>query len=116
MSGPSEAEILRAGQLAVGARPDCRVFRNSVGMAKNPETGQVIRYGLVNGSGDLIGWVTRKACGCARFLSAEIKSASGRQTPEQKTFERVVRTAGGIYVLARSADDLVRAVDEAANT
>jgi hypothetical protein len=111
----TEAEILRAVQLRIGARPDCRVFRNSVGVARD-QSGQVIRFGLAPGSSDLIGWVTRKACGCARFFAPEIKSETGRQTPEQKLFERAVLSAGGIYLLVRSADDAERAVIEAATT
>lgn len=112
----TERELLRRVQLAVGARPDCRVFRNSVGIAVDPRTGQHIRFGLAPGSSDLIGWVRRSSCGCARFFAAECKSDTGRETPEQAAFGRAVRTAGGLYVLARSEGEVVRAVEEASSS
>jgi hypothetical protein len=37
-----------------------------------------------------------------RFLSIEVKSARGRQTPEQKDYQARIGAAGGIYILARS--------------
>ena len=48
-----------------------------------------------------------------RFLAVEVKAAKGRQSPDQKHFEELVKRAGGIYVLARSIDDVRFLVDEA---
>lgn len=58
-----------------------------------------IRYGLV-GSADLIG------CWNGRFLAIEIKAPNGRQRDEQRAFQAAVERLGGLYVLARSVDDV----------
>ena len=41
-----------------------------------------------------------------RRLEVECKSATGRQSEKQKKFEEKIRTNGGIYILARSVEDL----------
>lgn len=45
-----------------------------------------------------------------RMLCVEVKSDRGRQTPEQKLFEQRVSDAGGLYVLARTLDDVLGAI------
>ena len=44
-----------------------------------------------------------------RFYAVECKSSSGRQSAEQKEFEKDCVSRGGLYVLARSVDDLKEA-------
>jgi len=39
-----------------------------------------------------------------------VKSESGRQRPEQRTWEERIVKAGGIYVLARSWADVAAAI------
>lgn len=46
-------------------------------------------------------------------LEIEVKSKTGRQTAEQKTYQRIVETAGGVYVLAKSADEANQKIDSA---
>jgi len=36
----------------------------------------------------------------------EVKAENGRQSDEQKVFEAKINSAGGIYILARSIDDV----------
>ena len=112
-----QAEILRA----LGSRPDVRLFRNTCGTgwsgqhvsgAGNVVTignARFIRYGLTPGSADLIGWqavtVTPEMIGrkLAVFTSIEVKAhATGRLTPEQDNWRRVVSSAGGAAGVARS--------------
>lgn len=53
------------------------------------------------GSGDIL------ACTpCGRWLEVECKSEDGKQSPEQVERQRHVEAMGGIYILARSLDDL----------
>lgn len=40
-----------------------------------------------------------------RFV--ELKAAAGRQTPAQREFQEAVEAAGGIYLLARSVEDVM---------
>ncbi len=42
----------------------------------------------------------------ARFLSIEVKTPSGRLSPEQETWQAAVQKAGGIAVVARSVEDV----------
>jgi len=36
----------------------------------------------------------------------EVKALNGKQSDEQKIFESRIRNAGGVYILARSVDDV----------
>lgn len=107
----SEAATQQAIRLALGSAPGIRTFRNNVGAYKAPD-GRVIRYGLVTGSGDLIGWqtvtITPDMVGqqFARFLSVEVKAPKGVVRPEQLVWAENVRKAGGIAVIARSVEDV----------
>lgn len=101
---PSEATRQAAILKYLQARPDVFAWRNSVGAAQLGD--RHIRFGLP-GSADIL------AVWRGRFLAVEVKAARGKQSPKQQAFERRVVGAGGLYVLARSVDD-VRAVLEAA--
>lgn len=77
----------------VRVEPGMKVLRNA----------RPIRFGL-EGSGDILGAVRR------RPLAVEMKSLTGRQRVTQQHFERAWVKAGGIYILARSADEAVSTV------
>ena len=47
-----------------------------------------------------------------RFIGVECKSPEGRQSPVQKQMEQEIRRRNGIYVLARSIDDVEGAIME----
>jgi hypothetical protein len=107
----SEQSVQQAIRLALGTHPGIKVFRNNVGAFKAPD-GRVIRYGLITGSGDLIGWrtvtITPDMVGTriAQFVSVEVKTPKGVVRPEQAVWADNVRKAGGIAVIARSVDDV----------
>lgn len=44
--------------------------------------------------------------GSGRILGIEVKTPKGRQSADQILFERRLQRAGGVYVLARSVDDV----------
>ena len=107
----SESEILDAIRVALNQRGDVCVFRNNVGVAQHwnektrrPET---VRYGLAVGSSDLIGLVG------GRFFAIEVKSATGRVTPEQRLFIDLVRRMGGFAAVVRSVEEAEAAVGRA---
>jgi hypothetical protein len=56
------------------------------------------------GQGDI------KGCYHGRYIEIEVKTAAGRQSPEQRKRQADVTRAGGIYVVARSLDDALAAV------
>lgn len=98
----NESVILAQILLDLGARPGIRVFRNSVGVARDAR-GHTIRYGLVNGASDIIGW--KSAHGVAQFVALEVKSDTGSLRPEQKQFLANVLAAGGIAAVVRSVEE-----------
>jgi len=49
----------------------------------------------------------------ARFIGVECKAKGGRQSPAQKDMEEEISCRGGIYVLARSAEDGQKAIENA---
>jgi len=106
-----ETELQQRIRLALGTRPDARLFRNQVGSLPDPRTGRLVTFGLARGSADLIGWrsvvVTPDMVGrrLAVFCSIEIKTATGRLRPEQQAWLGVVQDAGGIAGVARSVAD-----------
>lgn len=61
-----------------------------------------LHAGLCKGGSDLIGWTTD-----GRFIAVEVKSASGRLTPEQANFLEQVNKAGGIGICARSVEEVL---------
>ena len=77
----------------------CLVWRQDTGAYKAPD-GRLIRYGLCNGSSDVIG-VAKDG----RFLAVEVKTATGRVSPAQVQFLDAVRRAGGRAGVARSVED-----------
>ncbi|RPH65033.1 MAG: hypothetical protein EHM89_00060 [Acidobacteria bacterium] len=62
--------------------------------------GKPVRFGVGGpGAADLLGMFR------GRFVAIEIKTPTGRQSPEQQRFEELVRRRNGIYVVLRSVDD-----------
>lgn len=116
----SEKSILNETLVAVSSLPGTCVWQNNTGQAwlgrrvqfypgteipVPPGTvvltgARPVNYGLV-GSGDAIGAFQ------GRPLAIETKALLGRQRPEQRNFEVAWKKAGGIYILGRSADEIV---------
>ncbi len=94
----TQAEIL----LSIGRIPGMLAWRNNSG-ALPDKTGRLIRYGLI-GSPDIL------ACFRGQFIGIEVKSAAGKQREAQINFQRAFEKAGGLYVVARSVDDVLNAL------
>ena len=106
---PSERDIQHAIRLTAGRAPHC-LWRNNVGQARMPD-GSTVRFGLCQGSSDLIGLtptlITPEHVGktIARFVAIEVKTPTGRLTPEQERFLALVTAKGGLAGVARSPAD-----------
>jgi hypothetical protein len=122
----SEHQIQSRILLAHGSG-DTRLWRNNVGtgwagqttrmttrnlraIASTIQPGDVIirngrplHAGLCVGSSDLIGY--RRINGVAQFVALEVKTATGRATPEQTRFLDHINTAGGCAAIVRSVAD-----------
>lgn len=89
-------------------------WRNNTGSYRTPE-GRFIRYGHV-GSSDILGItpvvVTPEMVGqtLGVFTAVECKTETGRQSKAQQTFQAMVTRNGGVYIVARSPEDLERAL------
>lgn len=88
------------------------LFRNNVGAWKNSK-GHWIRYGLCEGSSDLIGWrpliITADMVGkkISQFVAVETKrSSKSRVSAKQSHFVNVVKNSGGVGIIASSIEDL----------
>jgi len=107
----NETHLQQEIRLALGTRPDLRLYRNNCGSLPDPRTGRLVTFGLARGSADLIGWrtvtITPEMVGqqVAVFTSVEVKTATGRLRPEQEHWLGAVQAAGGIAGVARSIDD-----------
>jgi hypothetical protein len=104
-------------RLALGTRCDLRLFRNNTGTLPDPRTGRPVQFGLARGSADLIGLrtvtITPEMVGqqVAVFTSIEVKTPTGRATPEQQNWLHMVRRAGGIAGIARSVRDAQQIIE-----
>jgi hypothetical protein len=113
----AETTLQQQIRLALGTRPDARLFRNSVGSLPDPRTGRLVTFGLARGSGDLIGWRTitigpeHIGQRLAVFTSIEVKTPTGRIRPEQQHWLAAVQGAGGFAGVARSVGDAITLID-----
>jgi hypothetical protein len=98
------------------ANHGCRLFRNNTGAIKD-ENGRLVRFGLCKGSSDLIGLkptvITPEMVGktVAIFTAIEVKTPTGKATPEQIHFIDRVKALGGIAGIARSVEDVLAITD-----
>ncbi len=91
---------------------DVIAWRNNTGAAKlDGKDGkkQTVRFGIP-GQGDFTGairpWGTR--------LEVEVKRPElGAQSDRQRVFEKIIRDAGGVYLLVHSVEDLQQKLDAA---
>lgn len=94
-------EILRL----IGARPDCRVWKNATGAAVS-RTGSYVKFGK-KGSADILGITSD-----GRMFCVEVKTGQAVQTKEQKAFQNMITKMGGRYFLARNSQSVVQFLDE----
>lgn len=112
----AETNIQQRIRLALGTRPDVRLFRNQVGQLPDPRTGRPVQFGLAKGSADIVGWTTKTITeddlgkSYAIFTSIEVKTSTGRLTGLQQNWLHTVQTAGGFAGVARSPEDALQII------
>jgi hypothetical protein len=105
----SEQQTQQEIRLAL-SRGDTRLWRNNTGTLYDRQ-GRPVQFGLCKGSSDLIGLrsitIGPEHLGqrLAVFAAIEVKSATGRATPEQAAFIEQVQAMGGLAGIARSVSD-----------
>lgn len=109
---------------------NARLFRNNVvrayqGKAKRHQDGttvtiqnvRMIDAGLCKGSSDLIGFtsveITPDMVGqkVAIFTAVEVKTKTGKPSPEQLNFINLIRTFGGRAGIARNIEDAQKIIN-----
>ena len=75
-------------------------WQNDTGAAKSMDGKRVIRFGCP-GSPDILG------CLDGRWIGIEVKTATGKQRDTQRNFQRAIEACGGLYAVARSAEQAV---------
>lgn len=94
-----ESQLQDQIRLELGRVPGICVWRNNTGSIEARQ-GYRIAFGCGGAGGaDLIGLYR------GRFIAIEVKSATGRQSPEQKIYQQLVEKMGGVYVLLRSVEE-----------
>lgn len=99
----TEKQLQNLILLNFATRRDMRLWRANAGVARMGPN-RVVRFG-VPGQADLSGILP----GGIR-LEIEVKSAIGKQAEDQKNFQNMIERFGGVYVLARSVDDVWAAI------
>jgi hypothetical protein len=85
------------------SRAGLYAWRNNTGAVK--VEGRWVRFGCP-GSPDIL---AVQAGG--RMVGVEVKAALGSQSAGQKAWQRRIERLGGLYILARSVDDVRAALD-----
>lgn len=110
----AERDLVHLILFTWGAHPALRIWRANTGMgwfkdgepARKTDRGAYpVRFGTP-GQGDITGLVLPSG----RRLEIECKTERGRQSDDQKSFQRMIVSFGGIYLLARSLEDVDRAL------
>jgi len=84
--------------IAIGSSKNIRVWQNNTGSIKIQN--RFVSFGL-KGSADILGIIKG-----GTFLAIEVKTGKAKQTTEQKNFELMILSFGGIYILANSVNDV----------
>lgn len=100
----TETDLVASILLKFGSHPDVRIWRANVLVAKDAR-GRVVRAGIT-GQADISGLLAPNG----RRLEIECKAPHGRQTDAQRNWQSMIQSLGGLYVLARSADDVEAAL------
>lgn len=135
----TETAILKRTLIALGKIASFRGWRNNTGQAWMGRAQRIARAGLISvqpgdvvihgarpvsfglpGSADILGLravrITPAHVGTtlAQFVAVETKTETGRQSEQQRKFERMVSSLGGLYIVARDADEAARIVRDGA--
>lgn len=102
----SETVILK--DILVALPRDGLWYRRNTGAARDARTGRLVRFGLP-GMAD-IGGIYR-----GRAVEIEVKTEKGKQSQPQRNWQAAVERAGGIYILARSVNDVMDVLERIPN-
>lgn len=105
----TEAAIQSEIHRVIGSRADVRLWRRNIGAARDPRTYRLIRFGFP-GQADLSG-IWRRPDGAGIRLEIEVKGPRGRLTDKQRQFGEMIDRLGGVYIVARSVEDVEKGLN-----
>ena len=97
-----QAEI----RLALGRRMEIMMFRINVGKFRPLDGGARVIQSAPEGTPDLLGVIAP-----GRAFAIEVKAQRGKQRQVQAAWQVAWERRGGIYILARSLDDVYKGLD-----
>ena len=100
----TEKQIQNAILRAYGADPRLRLWRANAGVGFYRK-GTAVRFG-VPGQADLTGILPN-----GQRLEVEVKTVTGRQSKDQHNYQRMIEAFGGVYILARSVEDVAAVIE-----
>lgn len=92
--------LIKQLMVALSATGVCRVWKQNTGKAYRD--GRWISFGIVGG-GDITGILLG-----GRRIEIECKTGGAKQHEEQRNFGEVIRKMGGIYIVARDVETVVK--------
>lgn len=101
-----EAVIQQEIRLALGQRDDIMLFRINVGKFRPLDGGARVIQSAPEGTPDLLGVMSP-----GRAFAIEVKTDKGKQRTAQVAWQNAWEKRGGLYVLARSLEDVYRGLD-----
>ncbi len=101
MNRKEEKKLQNAILIYLGARKDCLAYRSA--SLKIEDKNGIWHQPLPKGHPDVICLVRG-----GRVIYIEVKNQEGRQSIEQKVFEKRVKELGGVYLMPRSFDQFVQ--------
>lgn len=102
----SEAVLQQEIRLALGQRQDIMMFRINVGKFRPLDGGPRVIQSAPEGTPDLLGVISP-----GRAFAIEVKAPRGKQRDVQVAWQVAWEKRGGIYILARSLDDVYKGLD-----
>lgn len=71
------------------------------------DAGALSKFGAMFRSGVPAGWPDLTGCRSdGKFIAIECKTKTGKQSEEQRAYQREIETRGGLYFLVRGRSDL----------
>jgi hypothetical protein len=111
-------EVQNPAFLAVGSRGDVMIWRQFSGKVRAySDPSVVFKIGTPGMADSCMGvevTITPEMVGkrVAILCQPEFKTAKGKQSAEQKKWEKAVRSIGGVYAVIRSPADLVALIEK----
>jgi hypothetical protein len=103
---PEHTALIEAILIDISKIPEVRAWKVNNGVFKTIKGDRIVKIG-VNGSADISGILSLNIYGqtIGIRLEIEVKTGNATQRKEQKAFQNMIESRGGLYLVARSVED-----------